>query len=190
MRKKKTPKSSSSRAFRTQNSGHSSSSSSWYDSSGGVMSSVACGSPILLGMYWLVQHSANSVLNCAYSWSYGVKVATSIWTWWKTRVVLPMRLGGSSVPCSPWPAPRRSAEQVERHRACMAKTSAAHKRKRKKRRKKKTPQTSPHSPCIAALVVDSGSGMCKVGLSGGVPRAVFPSSVLAVVCAGWFCWLR
>ena len=35
-----------------------------------------------------------------------------------------------------------------------------------------------------------GSGMCKVGLSGVVPRAVFPSSVLAVVCAGWFCWLR
>ena len=43
---------------------------------------------------------------------------------------------------------------------------------------------------FGALIVDSGSGMRKVGLSGVVPRAVLPSSVLAVVCAGWFCWLR
>ena len=35
-----------------------------------------------------LQHSANSVLDCAYSWSYGVKVATFIRTWWNTRVVL------------------------------------------------------------------------------------------------------
>ena len=40
------------------------------------------------------------------------------------------------------PAPRRSAEQVERNRACMVVTAAAHKRKRKKSRKKKTPRTS------------------------------------------------
>ena len=89
-----TPKSSPSRAARSQNSGHSSTSSSWYDYSGGVMRSVACGSSILLGMYWLLQHSANSVLDCAYCWSYGVKVATFIWTWWKTRVVLPSMLAG------------------------------------------------------------------------------------------------
>ena len=91
-RKKKTPKTSSSRAVRTQESGHSSTSFSWYVYSGGVMSSVACGSSILLGMYWLLQHSANSVLDCAYSWSSGVKVATFIWTRWKTRVVLPSML--------------------------------------------------------------------------------------------------
>ena len=39
-------------------------------------------------MYWLLQHSANSALDCAYSWSYGVKVATFIRTWWNTRVLL------------------------------------------------------------------------------------------------------
>ena len=70
-RKKKTPKTSSSRAIRAQNSGHSSTSSSWIVFSGGVMSLVACGSSVL-GMYWLLQHSAHSVLDCAYSWSYGV----------------------------------------------------------------------------------------------------------------------
>ena len=75
-RKKRTSETSSSRAVRTQKSGH----SSWDVYSGGVMSSVACGSSILLGMYWLPQHSANSVLDCAYSWSYGVKVATFIRT--------------------------------------------------------------------------------------------------------------
>ena len=65
-RKRKTPKTSSSRAARTRKSGHSSTSSSvlavWNDHSGGVMGSVACGSSILLGMLWLPQHSANSVL--------------------------------------------------------------------------------------------------------------------------------
>ena len=91
-KKRRTPKTSSSRAIRTQNSGHFSTSSSWYDYSGGVMSSVSCGSSILLDMYWLLQHSANSVLDCAYCWSYGVKVATFIW--WKTRVVLPSMLTG------------------------------------------------------------------------------------------------
>ena len=40
------------------------------------------------------QHSANSVLDCAYSWSYGVKVATFTRTWWETRVVLPSMLAG------------------------------------------------------------------------------------------------
>ena len=40
------------------------------------------------------------------------------------------------------PAPRRTAEQVERHGACLAVIAAAHKRKRKRRRKKKTPRTS------------------------------------------------
>ena len=93
-RKRKTHKTSSSRAVRTQNSGHFSTSSSWCDYSGGVMSSVACGSSILLGMYWLLQHSANSVLYCAYSWSYGVKVATFIRTRWRTRAVLPSMLAG------------------------------------------------------------------------------------------------
>ena len=58
------------------------------------MSSVACGSSILLGMSWLPQHSANSVLDCAYSWSYGVKVVAFIWTCWRTRVVLPSMLAG------------------------------------------------------------------------------------------------
>ena len=93
-RKKKTPITSSSRAFRTQNSGHSSTSSSWYVYSGGVMSSVACRSSVLLGMCWLPQHSANSVLDRAYSMSYGVKLASFMWTWWKTRVVLPSMLAG------------------------------------------------------------------------------------------------
>ena len=98
-RKKKLPKASSSRslparAARTRKSGHSSTSSSWYVYSGGVMSSVACESSFLLGMYWLLQHSANSVLDCAYCWSFGVKVATFLWTWWKTRVVLPSMLAG------------------------------------------------------------------------------------------------
>ena len=55
------------------------------------MSSVACGSSIL-GIHWLLQHSANTVLDCAYSWYYGVKVATLIRTWWSTRVVLPSML--------------------------------------------------------------------------------------------------
>ena len=93
-RKRKTPKTSSSPAVRTQKSGHSSTSSSWYVYSGGVMSSVVCGSSILLGMYWLPQHSANSALDCAYCWSYGVKVATFIRTWWRTRAVLPSLLAG------------------------------------------------------------------------------------------------
>ena len=93
-KKKKTPKTSSSRAVRTQKSGHSSTSSSWYVYSGGVMSSVAFGSSILLGIYRLLQHSAITVLDCAYSLSYGVKVATFIWTWWRTRVVLPSMLAG------------------------------------------------------------------------------------------------
>ena len=93
-KKKKTPKTSSSRAVRTQKSGHSSTSSSWYVYSGGVMSSVAFGSSILLGICRLLQHSAISVLDCAYSWTYGVKVATFIWTWWRTRVVLPSMLAG------------------------------------------------------------------------------------------------
>ena len=79
-RKRKTPKTSSSRAVRTQKSGHSSTSSSWYVYSGGVMGSVACGSSILLGMYWLPQYIANCVLD--------------LWTWWKTRVVLPSMLAG------------------------------------------------------------------------------------------------
>ena len=106
-RKRETPKTSSSRAVRTQKSGHSSVSSSWYVYSGGVMSSVACGSSILLGMYWLLQHSANSVLDCAYCWSYGVKVATFIWTWWKTRVMLPSMLAGFAgydTPCAVFPS--------------------------------------------------------------------------------------
>ena len=98
-RKKKLPKASSSRslparAARTWTSGHSSTSSSWCVYSGGVMCSVACESSFLLGMYWLLQHSANSVLDCAYCWSFGVKVATFLWTWWKTRVVLPSLLAG------------------------------------------------------------------------------------------------
>ena len=84
-RKKKLPKTSSLK------SGHSSSSSSWYVYSGGVMSSVACGFSIL-GIHWLLQHSANTVLDCAYSWYSGVKVATFIRTWWSTRVVLPSML--------------------------------------------------------------------------------------------------
>ena len=98
-RKKKLPKVSSSRslparAARTRISGYSSTSSSWYVYSGGAMSSVASESSFLLGMYWLLQHSANSVLDCAYCWSFGVKVATFLWTWWKTRVVLPYMLAG------------------------------------------------------------------------------------------------
>ena len=93
-KKKKTPKTSSSRAVRTQKSGHFSTSSSWYVNSGGVMSSVAFGSSILLGIHRLLQHSAISVLDCAYSWSCGVKVAAFIWTWWRTRVVLPSMLAG------------------------------------------------------------------------------------------------
>ena len=72
-RKKKTPKSSSSRAARTRTS--SSVQAAWHDCSGGVMSSVVCGPWILLDIHWLLQHSANTV---AYSWSYGVKVATFI----------------------------------------------------------------------------------------------------------------
>ena len=97
-RKRKTPKTSSSRAARTRKSGHSSTSSSvlavWNDHSCGVMSSVACGSSILLGMLWLLQHSANSVLDCAHSWSYGVKVPTFIRPWWRTHAVLPSMLAG------------------------------------------------------------------------------------------------
>ena len=38
--------------------------------------------------------TTNSVLDCAYCWSFGVKVATFLWTWWKTRVVLPSMLAG------------------------------------------------------------------------------------------------
>ena len=105
-RKRQTPKTSSSRAVRTQNSGHSSTSSSWYDCSGGVMSSVACGSSIFLGIHWLLEHSANSVLDCAYSWSYGVKVATFIRTRWRTRAVLPSMLAGFAgygAPCAVFP---------------------------------------------------------------------------------------
>ena len=94
-RKKKLPKASlPSRAARSWISGHSSTSSSWYVYSGGVMCSVACESSFLLGMYWLLQHSANSVLDCAYCLSFGVKVATFLWTWWKKRVVLPSMLAG------------------------------------------------------------------------------------------------
>ena len=58
------------------------------------MCSLACESSFLLGMYWPLQHSANSVLYCAYCWSFGVKVATFLWAWWKTRVVLPSLVSG------------------------------------------------------------------------------------------------
>ena len=40
------------------------------------------------------EHCANFVLDCACSWSYGVKLATSIRTWWRTRAVLPSMLAG------------------------------------------------------------------------------------------------
>ena len=98
-RKKKLPKVSSSRslparAARTRTSGYSSTSSSWYVYSGGVMSSVACESSFLLGMYWLPPHSANFILDCACSWSYGVMLATFIRTWWRTRAVSPSMLAG------------------------------------------------------------------------------------------------
>ena len=102
-RKRKTPKTSSSRAVRTQNSGYSSTGPSWYDYSGGVMSSVARGSSILLGIHWLLQHSANSVWDCAYSRSYGVKVATFNPKRWRTRAVLPSMLAGFAgydAPCA------------------------------------------------------------------------------------------
>ena len=98
-RKKRTRKTSSSRAVRTQKSGHSSTSSSWYVYSGDVMSSVACGSSFLLGLYWLLQHSAISGLDCAYSWSCRVKVATFIRTRWRTREVLPSMLAGFATLC-------------------------------------------------------------------------------------------
>ena len=104
------------------------------------------------------------------------------------------------------PAPRRSAVQVERHRACMAMIAAAHKRKRKKRRKKKTPRTSSlslhcrarrrlrqwhvqgwsfwccSSRCVP--VVGIGSGVCWLVLLVTIHlRAVFPSIVLALSVA-------
>ena len=43
---------------------------------------------------------------------------------------------------------------------------------------------------VAALIVDSGSGMCQVGLSGVVPRAVFPLLVLLVTMHIVLCFLR
>ena len=43
---------------------------------------------------------------------------------------------------------------------------------------------------LLVLIVDSGSGMCQVGLSGVVPRAVFPSLVLLVTMHLVLCFLR
>ena len=40
------------------------------------------------------EHSANFVLDCACSWSYGVMLATFIRTWWRTRAVSPSMLAG------------------------------------------------------------------------------------------------
>ena len=58
------------------------------------------------------------------------------------------------------PAPRRTAEQETRVRACRSVLGAAYKRKRKKRRKKKTPLLPLPILRFAALIVDNGSGMC------------------------------
>ena len=66
-------------------------------------------------------------------------------------------------------------------------SSSTPKRKKKKRRKRKTPKLLL---LVAALIVDSGSGMCQVGLSGVVPRAVFPSLVLLVTMHIVLCFLR
>ena len=75
------------------------------------------------------------------------------------------------------PAPRRTAEQETRVRACRSVLSAAHKRKRKKRRKKKTPRASSHPWLRRARLRQR---YVRAGFAGYVtPCAVFPSFVNA-----------
>ena len=75
------------------------------------------------------------------------------------------------------PAPRQSAEQVGRYRACMAVIAAAHKSKRKKRRKKKTPRFSSLSLHCGARRRQRQRHVS--GSPGDVLlRAVFPSVVV------------
>ena len=77
------------------------------------------------------------------------------------------------------PAPRRTAEQETRVRACRSVLSAAHKRKRKKRRKKKTPRASSH-PSLHRAHCRQRQRYVRAGFAGyDTPRAVFPSIVNA-----------
>ena len=77
------------------------------------------------------------------------------------------------------PAPRRTAEQETRVRACRSVLGAAYKRKRKKRRKKKTPRASSH-PSLRRAHCQQRQRYVLAGFAGyDTPRAVFPSIVNA-----------
>ena len=77
------------------------------------------------------------------------------------------------------PAPRRTAEQETRVRACRSVLGAAYKRKRKKRRKKKTPRASSH-PSLRRAHRRQRQRYVLAGFAGyDTPRAVFPSIVNA-----------
>ena len=65
------------------------------------------------------------------------------------------------------PAPRRTAEQVERHRACMAVTVRRTKGRGRRGGRKRLLEPL-HTPCVAVLVVDFDSCMILAGFTGGM----------------------